>query len=105
MAHTPGPWRVEKEKWDLVVMGSDEDYIAYVPVEEHILPEESANARLIAAAPSLVEALEKAPKPMPSLTAEEWKANWKAVDHWFAVYDTWMDDIAKKALAQQVSDE
>ena len=48
----------------------------------------------------LVAALEKAPKPMLCMTAEALKANWKAVDHWFAVYDAWMDDVAKKALAR-----
>ena len=46
----------------------------------------------------LVAALEKAPRPMPSLTAEELKANWKTVDHWFAVYDAWMEDVVTKAL-------
>lgn len=49
---------------------------------------------------AMVEALEKAPKPMASLTAEELKDNWKAVDHWFTVYDSWMEDVATKALTQ-----
>lgn len=48
---------------------------------------------------TLMDALEKAPKPMTSLTAEELKSNWKAVDHWFAIYDAWMDDVAKQALS------
>lgn len=48
---------------------------------------------------AMVDALEKAPKPMASLTAEELKDNWKAVDHWFAVYNSWIEDVATKALA------
>ena len=57
MTHTPGPWKVEREKYDLVIIGSNEDYIAYVIFDEHLLPEEQDNANLIAAAPNMLNAL------------------------------------------------
>ena len=60
MTHTPGPWKAIKEKWDIAIIGSDEDYIAYVPVEELVLPEESDNAILISLAPDLLEACQLA---------------------------------------------
>ena len=58
------------------------------------------NAELKRQNAALVKTLKDAPRPMTSLTAEELKVNWKAVDHWFAIYDAWMDDVAKQALAQ-----
>ena len=48
----------------------------------------------------LLDALEKAPRPMRLLTAEELKANWRAVDHWFAIYDAWVDDVQLKAITK-----
>jgi len=78
--HTPGPWRqVEYDDW-LYIGGSEMDFIEYDPVDEpynyHVenaacvvdlaamrvenLTEEGiANARLIAAAPDLLAALEE----------------------------------------------
>ena len=47
---------------------------------------------------ALVEALEKAPEPRPPLSAEELLTDCKRIDHWFAVYDAWMDDIVKQAI-------
>ena len=47
------------------------------------------------AAPELLKALQKAP-PVPmklDLT------DWKRIDHWFAVYDAWIDDVQLEALA------
>ena len=112
MMHTPGPWKWSVDDPQVLILHAGKDYIG----NTNILHAERCracadrdarcgwpkeeDARLIAAAPDLMAALEKAPKPMTSLTAKELKDNWKAVDHWFAVYDAWMDDIAKQALAQ-----
>ena len=61
MAHTPGPWKIDFNdigngscQWRIV--GSDEIQVAYSPVGPHAF--DKANARLIAAAPALLEALE-----------------------------------------------
>lgn len=56
--HTPGPWAVQRERY--VVATSARAFIATVNVP-CIIPSEvaSANARLIAAAPDLLEALRK----------------------------------------------
>ena len=57
MPHTPEPWKVEREKFDLVIIGPDGEHIAYVPYDEYLLPEELDNANLIAAAPRMKNVL------------------------------------------------
>jgi hypothetical protein len=65
MAHTPGPWRFERGQWNSgkennedhsigSIVGGDRDW--YIATLEDA-PEQSANARLIAAAPDLLAAL------------------------------------------------
>ena len=59
--HTPGPWRVKKRKMDARIFGNvDGGPIATVHyvIENASNPHDEANARLIAAAPELLEALE-----------------------------------------------
>lgn len=56
MSYTPGPWRVISEEWkSLSIHGIDDRFIADVSL--HYDTAES-NARLIAAAPDLLAALE-----------------------------------------------
>lgn len=58
MKHTPGPWTAEKTAGGYERIQKDGEIIAwtanqqYIPVKEH-----EANARLIASAPELLEAL------------------------------------------------
>lgn len=70
MSHTPGPWGREDEvNPEMITAGRDADgcYIYTADVWEIGLeePEIEANARLIAAAPEMLEALEEA---IPVLT-------------------------------------
>lgn len=54
--HTPGPWKFAHDRNDLIV--HDGDDVAYVDtlIPERPKAEQRANARLIAAAPELLEA-------------------------------------------------
>ena len=57
MTHTKGPWKANKEEegqWDIDAWFDESVTVAVVLNE----PEAQANARLIAAAPELLEALE-----------------------------------------------
>lgn len=63
MAHTPGPWSAELARAaSLVVVNSEAARIAEIPMwattDPEIHAERFANARLIAAAPELLAALE-----------------------------------------------
>ena len=56
MSHTPGPWRTGSEGF--IILGRDDWLVAdcqYTPLRRD---ENRANARLIAAAPSLLQTLE-----------------------------------------------
>lgn len=60
--HTPGPWTLERNRaTSLSVYGSDKVFVGevYNEIDEPLQTEE-ANARLIAAAPELLEALKLA---------------------------------------------
>lgn len=56
---TPGPWRVRSGKWVVAKRGEHEGEILIAPTYwmENVPEEAAANARLIAAAPDLLEAL------------------------------------------------
>ena len=62
--HTPGPWRAGSIRGDLVDCIYSADSIRVATIETWIGPKESAeseaNARLIAAAPDLLAALQRA---------------------------------------------
>lgn len=53
-AHTPGPWQVEARRGETLICRSDSAVLARLAAAK----EWRANARLIAAAPELLEALE-----------------------------------------------
>ena len=54
--HTPGPWAIDGEGTNAMVRGAD---LTIVAVRHRLTgPTHEANARLIAAAPELLEALE-----------------------------------------------
>jgi hypothetical protein len=57
---TPGPWRVKNERWIVATRGEYEGEILIAPAFwlTHVPEEQAANARLIASAPLLLEALE-----------------------------------------------
>jgi hypothetical protein len=69
--HTPGPWTVEGpvalrggDYWSVILPGLEE------PIDLYAADNGEANARLIAAAPDLLEALQEIIK-------------WNEVQHWF----------------------
>lgn len=57
MEHTKGPWKLD-ETWGLIVSKIGHEVAAYHPGRTWKKEETKANARLIAAAPELLEALE-----------------------------------------------
>jgi hypothetical protein len=61
-SHTPGPWRLERDKaFSLSVYGSDNFFVGDVTHEaDECNATEIANACLIATAPKLLEAFEEA---------------------------------------------
>lgn len=56
---TPGPWRVGemRNKYDIVIRDSNNSPVALGVVAGYLLREAEANARLIAAAPELLDVL------------------------------------------------
>jgi hypothetical protein len=62
MSHTPGPWKIACESGDWFATLND-----YAPI-----PATEANARLIAAAPDLLEALRDVIGWVPGGAAEMW---------------------------------
>ena len=69
--HTPGPWSFELHNEDFYIGG--ETAVCGTFAQDHA-GEEEANARLIAAAPELLEALERIRDHTfsPSSTIREW---------------------------------
>lgn len=68
MSHTPGPWSLSTESvYATRVDGPDGNKVAlaqYLLSEGRSIPEAIANARLISAAPDLLEALERVIAPL-----------------------------------------
>lgn len=59
-AHTPGPWIVEDDKHGILVLAEGAGLSVSVTIPgRKITAEDKANARLIAAAPELLAALEE----------------------------------------------
>jgi hypothetical protein len=60
MKHTPGPWHVEPDEYQwLVISDCNYRYVALVGDKDRFA-DDAANARLIAAAPDLLAACERA---------------------------------------------
>ena len=73
---TPGPWRVSEKRGDLIDIRHNNNGIgaislnlAHVVARQSWLKEAEANAKLIAAAPELLEALQK-------MVSKAYKQNW-----------------------------
>ena len=67
MAHTPGPWTYEKGLGCKTISGQDYDIADTVGLDNERGGEDEANARLIAAAPDLMKALERAEQTIRNL--------------------------------------
>jgi len=82
--HTPAPWRYHKSEHDCeyIITGSNENGGSILPIlgRTHNFPNNNeANARLIAAAPELLEALERLMRPGEQaigMTADELQADY-----------------------------
>ena len=59
MKHTPGPWRLEIDDDDYCIMSGNNHLIAIIEGMVGEYDKDEHDARLIAAAPSLLEALRK----------------------------------------------
>lgn len=55
--HTPGPWAITNEHCDNITVHADGLYVANIVTNRDCVDDDTANARLIAAAPELLEAL------------------------------------------------
>lgn len=73
---TPGPWRVSEKRGDLIDIRHENNEpgamslnLAHVVARQSWLKEAEANAKLIAAAPELLEALQK-------MVSKAYKQNW-----------------------------
>ena len=83
--HTPGPWKLELDKKEIIVRDSHEVSLheAYVKIGDEGRELEEANARLIAAAPDLLNAAKEALAFMGcngEEYSEAWKMLWTAID-------------------------
>lgn len=63
--HTPGPWTIDERdyagvKWDAIIRNRDNDPVACVGMAGYAQNTSEANARLIAAAPDMLEELRDA---------------------------------------------
>lgn len=74
---TPGPWRVSEKRGDLIdiryndsVVGAISLNLAHVVALQSWLKEAEANAKLIAAAPELLEALQRCESVLSNIPLE-----------------------------------
>lgn len=74
---TPGPWRVSEKRGDLIdiryndsVVGAISLNLAHVIARQSWLKEAEANAKLIAAAPELLEALQRCESVLSNIPLE-----------------------------------
>jgi hypothetical protein len=66
MKHTPGPWNYDRSGYSLYV-NSGRELVTALSMDGKRLETSEANARLIAAAPDLLAALQYAIKQVPEL--------------------------------------
>lgn len=94
--HTPGPWSFND--YGEILCGPEDDQLRIAelaPWEPQHIPEMTANARLIAAAPEMLEALKEA------VTNGEWSEGEQCGDWCISkeVYEMLRDAIAKAGSA------
>jgi hypothetical protein len=76
--HTPGPWEVDRYYWTLQrrLFGDDEPEVQIIGrISETEDDEREANARLIAAAPELLEALKECERELSTVWARQGQVN------------------------------
>jgi len=81
--HTPGPWHVDTDALNVSVRDADACTIARVePRAVGAAPSQADAARLIAAAPELLAALQAAENMLETIRAERYLDNaaWDAID-------------------------
>ena len=83
--HTPGPW---VQSGDACIVGQDRKDVAYLTRNTMPNPELRANARLIAAAPNMLEALRVARAAIVSL---EW-VHFNKIAGPGDTFDAWLSD-------------
>jgi hypothetical protein len=78
--HTPGPWAYQEDSdaYTHIVRGHNNRFICQLA--QTTSAEIEANARLIAAAPELLEALSNFPSDADYSSSDEF---WKATVHWW----------------------
>lgn len=75
--HTPGPWHMIDEAGLTYIVNDNDDTVAAIPVDRDDDGTEISDARLIAAAPEMLEALIKFRKQLPVIPAPDgWTPQW-----------------------------
>lgn len=100
--HTPGPWHASGTKvFGLDAITSEQDHprhlICMIPhaVDPKNNPDQVANARLIAAAPNLLEALQFMYEAVSEIRSEEWPVKGLGI----GVSPSHLDALLRKAEA------
>jgi len=97
-AHTPGPWQIDHNNCHsgqvAVCHGDEEGYVEVWSENWSEGTSQSANARLIAAAPDLLAELQNIANANP--------LNWDAPHNDFATFHAWAQSRARAAIAKAV---
>lgn len=97
--HTPGPWAIESGGMNRYVVeyktGNVVSVLGYP--SQRSIPEEKANARLIAAAPELLEALRQC---VPGLEFALKRIRWEWPETWADAQENIALEIARAAIAK-----
>lgn len=98
--HTPGPWFVNPLGLTAhqLAVGTDETFVANCGVGDGSPNEKAANARLIAAAPDLLEAFQRI-----AAIADKEPSNLHEAQ--VLRYSSWAFDIARAAIAKATEEE
>jgi hypothetical protein len=86
------PWKIERYGHEMIVSDANDELVAIVEGDEH-------RAHLIAAAPTMYEAVKNAPDVPVGMLADDEKFR-ERVMAWFVVYQGWQFGIQTDALAK-----
>jgi len=96
--HTPGPWRICNTNRGLYIAGRDPGYFAEIFYGDKTsmthFPEQQANARLIAEAPAMLEALRALLDAMPAPATRKLTAAWDGARAILSRIDGKQGDVA-----------